>query len=348
MRRSGRLVAVFTAMTLSITGLSACGARSSSDAAEDFLTAVADGDVEAIGKYVDGDKYKIADVKPDNPIKDVKVEDTGTEDKVKVGFKTGGKSFETTVAMTKTDDGWRINPEKILPEVGDMTPEVQTRINGKQISSGEYLLPGTYHATAEGGYWTAEWDVDADSTDDTGAIGMGVPEEAEIKVNDKIKTDETVLEDVREELTADVDSCDVLSKEMLNGKGFALIAGESISKACKGNGITNADKVTITGWEDDPDSKNVVILTLGGTYTGNKATFQNVDDDYELSRQGWICQYADGIPTKQQCALYGSADLPADGLTVKYRVNPDRARAYIPQETVQKVADALYEGHAYD
>lgn len=112
--------------------------------------------------------------------------------------------------------------------------------------------------------------------------------------------------------------------------------------------VTNADNITITGWETDPDDPNDVILTLGGTYTGNKATFQNVDDDYELSQQGWTCQYADGIPTKQQCAVYGPAEIPADGLTVEYHPTATASKTDVPQETVQKIADSLYAGHGYD
>lgn len=348
MRRSVKLTAVLTAAALSIIGLSACGSQSSSDAAESFMTAMADGDTETINKYIDGSEYKIAAVKPDDPISDIKVEKTDNENTVKISFKTGGKSFETSVAMTKTDDGWRIDPEKLLTEIGSVYSDASIQVNGEQVTEGEYLLPGTYHATADGGYWTVEWDIDVDPTDDADSVRIDVPDDAEIKVNDKIKTDETVLADVKDALTSDVDSCEVLTDEMLGDKDFALITGKSIAKACKGNGVTNADNITITGWETDPDDSNNVILTLGGTYTGNKATFQNVDDDYELSQQGWTCQYADGIPTKQQCAVYGDAELPADGLTVEYHPTATASKTDVPQETVQKIADTLYEGHGYD
>lgn len=63
---------------------------------------------------------------------------------------------------------------------------------------------------------------------------------------------------------------------------------------------------------------------------------------------GWTCQYATGIPTKQQCAVYGDAELPADGLTVEYHPTATASKTDVPQGTVQKIADSLYAGHGYD
>lgn len=158
-------------------------------------------------------------------------------------------------------------------------------------------------------------------------LRIEVPEDAAVKPNDKFTTDD----------------------EVLDGKDFDLIVGDSIAKACPaGNAITDASKVTVTGWESGSEPHEFT-LTLGGTYTGEKATFQNVDDSRDLSAQGWTCQYVHGIDTNQQCAVFGPAELPADGLKVTYTIDPSFSDGVaVPKETVQAVADVLYEGHAVD
>lgn len=180
-------------------------------------------------------------------------------------------------------------------------------------------------------------------------LRIGVSEDAAVKPNDKFTTDGEVAGQ-RPYVVGGQGRCVRHPDRGDAGRqGFRPDHGQEHRQGLPaGNAITDASKVTITGWEAGSEPHEFT-LTLGGTYTGEKATFQNVDDSHDLSAQGWTCQYVHGIDTQQQCAVFGPAELPADGLKVTYTIDPSFSDGVVvPKETVQAVADALYEGHAVD
>lgn len=348
--RFRKTITLTIAVAMACVGLSGCG-QSSADTAKTFMDAVAAGDAGKVESMLVTSDMGVAQAKPAKPITDVTIGEASDDNRIPVSYKVDGtkETVETELSMQKADGGWRVLPTGILSKFEADDELGETTVGGTKVDNGTYMLPGVYEVHSEDDWADYTWNLT--SLGKSKAVGaMDGADEAVTEFKDGVKTAPEVLDAVRDELLSDVKTCPILKEEMLNGRTMTFFAGDSIAGACSGNGVVNADGVTVAGYETDPDGPSKATLTLGGTLVGNKPTFRNVTgaERYELKRSGWTCQTVSDIDADYQCAMFGDGEFSADGLKVTVAAHPKSLDVSIPDDTVQAIADILYEGHGVD
>lgn len=345
MRTRMKNIAAITAITLALTGLTACDdgkMKTAEDLANKVAELVAANDMEGL-QAVSLDK--VPKVTPDKPVENITVEMGDANDmeaEATLSFDAEGEEKKpATIQMKFTEDGWKVDDLGGL--VFDFNSGYGFTINGdtpKQVMAGIYS-----HIGFDNGYMSGEWE-DFVGTMSNFSLPAGL-EGHTVTVNDNVKSNTDVINAMADSLYSLVAPC-LMLEDVLGSADTQDNAtlGYSLEGSCRAAGGSQITDITIKDYEPEaPDGRWKATVSV--TVDGPTGVFEIGGDDMspaDYLPEKWACEPltdGDGV----ECGHFekNTVTLPDAELEFNYDGSLVDGKA-LPADVLKAYGDAVFPG----